>query len=45
MGKENNYAPYISPAVKVIEIDATGVICQSGGINEMNREENQELDW
>jgi len=30
---------------KVIEMKARQVICQSGGVNDMDKDDEQSLDW
>ena len=45
MKKTNNFAPvagYSSPEVKVVEIAAEGVLCQSGQFEEWNEDT---LEW
>jgi hypothetical protein len=45
MKKTNNFAPvagYASPEVKVVEIAAEGVLCQSGDFEQWNEDT---LEW
>ncbi len=40
--KKDKQKPYISPEVEILETEMSALICQSGGINSMNREEDSE---
>ena len=42
--KGNAQAPYASPDVKVVEIKAQGVLCQSGGTQDYNNDTNNWWD-